>query len=103
MVPCSTYRGLLWRRHFVSQAANPSITTADEYHPSIYGAYLSALVLYGEITGQDPASFGGAEEAAAALGISSTIALQLQQVAHAQIYSGSSAPINQTVDPCSVT
>ena len=91
----------LW--YGINATNNPSITTADEYHPSIYGAYLSALVLYGEITGQDPASFGGAEEAAAALGISSTIALQLQQVAHAQIYSGSSAPINQTVDPCSVT
>jgi len=91
----------LW--YGINGVNNPAITSADEYHPSIYGAYLSALVLYGQITGHDPALLGSGEQAASALGISSTIAMQLQGIAHTQIYSGSSAPINQTVDPCTVT
>lgn len=90
----------LW--YGINATNNPAISSADEYHPSIYGAYLSALVLYGQITGHDPAAFGSSEAAAASLGISATVAAELQQVAHTQVYSGSSAPINQTVDPCSV-
>ena len=91
----------LW--YGINATNNPTITSADEYHPSIYGAYLSALVLYGQITGQDPALLGATEQAAATLGISTTMAVQLQQIAHTQVYSGSTAPINQSTDPCTVT
>ena len=80
---------------------NPTITVADEYHPSIYGAYLSALVLYGQITGQDPAALGSAEAAAASLGISSTLATQLQATAHTQVYSGSTA-YTSNPNPCTI-
>ena len=81
---------------------NPVPATPDEYHPSIYGAYLSALVLYGQITGQDPAALGSSESAAAALGISGALAMQLQGTAHTQVYSGSTAYTSMP-NPCSIT
>jgi len=83
---------------------SPVITCPDEMHPSIYGAYLSTLVLFYRITGVDPRTLGGSELAAAALGISSTMAVSLQQQAYTQVTTGTSAPINQTVtNPCTVT
>ena len=77
----------LW--YGINATNNPSITTADEYHPSIYGAYLSRLLraLWRNHRAGSSLVRRCGREAAAALGISSTIALQLQQVAHAQIYS----------------
>lgn len=57
----------------------------DQFHPSGHGAYLSALTLFGAITGVDPSSFGANEKAAADLGISPLQALQLQRVASEQL------------------
>ena len=57
----------------------------DQFHPNKHGAYLSALVLFGSITRVDPASFGAAEQAARDLDIAPLHALQLQQVASAQL------------------
>ena len=42
----------------------------DYLHASKYGSYLSALVLFGTVTGIDPWSLGASEKAAADLGIS---------------------------------
>lgn len=56
-------------------------TTPTGYHPGTYGAYLSALVLFGKITGDDPINLGANEQAAKDLGISPTIAVQLQYTA----------------------
>ena len=56
-------------------------TTPVGYHPSSYGAYLNALVLFGRITGVDPTSLGASEQAAAALGIPPAVAVELEQVA----------------------
>jgi hypothetical protein len=53
----------------------------DGLHASKYGSYLSALTLFGTLTGQNPAQFGGAELAAAELGISPQDAWALQRVA----------------------
>jgi len=53
----------------------------DGTHASVYGSYLSALTLFGLITGIDPASLGGDERAARDLGISSADALALQRIA----------------------
>lgn len=58
---------------------------ADRFHPSGHGAYLSALTLFGALTGVDPASFGAGEQAARDLGISALHALQLQAVASHQL------------------
>jgi hypothetical protein len=41
----------------------------DNLHASKYGSYLSALTLFGKITGLDPRSLGAGETAAADLGI----------------------------------
>jgi hypothetical protein len=55
--------------------------TEDHFHPSTYGSYLSALMMFGAITGIDPASFGAIEKAATDLGISPLQALRLQGIA----------------------
>ena len=57
----------------------------DGLHASKYGSYLSALVLFGELTGLDPARFGASEIAARDLGIDARSALLLQRVASDQL------------------
>lgn len=53
----------------------------DGLHASKYGSYLSALTLFGRITGVNPFSLGGDEIAARDLGISRADALALQRIA----------------------
>jgi hypothetical protein len=53
----------------------------DRTHASKYGSYLSALTLFGSITGLDPQSLGAGEQAAFDLGISASQARALQRVA----------------------
>lgn len=57
----------------------------DAFHPSKYGSYLSALTLFGTLTGLNPAMFGADEFAARELGISATDAVALQRVAALQL------------------
>jgi hypothetical protein len=58
----------------------------DDYlHASKYGSYLSALVIFGKLTGINPASFGASEKAAADLGIGPGDAVKLQRVAWDQL------------------
>ncbi len=57
----------------------------DGTHASKYGSYLSALTLFGTLTGIDPLSLGADEIAAHDLGISPQQALWLQQVASLQL------------------
>ncbi len=57
----------------------------DRTHASKYGSYLSALTLFGSITGLDPQSLGRQEQAALDLGISESEAWGLQQIAAAQL------------------
>jgi hypothetical protein len=82
---------------------NPVITSPDYLHPSIYGAYLAGLVLFEQITGVNSTTLGSGEKAAAALGISSAQATALQTIAHESVLNESATPINQTVDPCTLT
>jgi len=91
----------LW--YGINPVNNPAITSPDYLHPSVYGAYLSGLVLFQQITGVDVRQLGGQEIAAQQLGIASTGAVQLQMVAWQTVAQESSAPINQTVDPCTLT
>jgi hypothetical protein len=53
----------------------------DGTHASKYGSYLSALTLFGTLTGLDPAQFGPGEQAAAELGIAPADAWALQRIA----------------------
>lgn len=92
---------LLW--YNINAINNPVITAPDLHHPSIYGAYLSGLVLFQQITGTDVRTFGGAENAAQQLGVPATVAVQLQQVAWETVTQESAAPLDQTVDPCTLT
>ncbi len=57
----------------------------DGTHASKYGSYLSALTLFGTLTGRDPASLGLGEIAARDLGISGRDAQLLQRVASLQL------------------
>jgi|JI8StandDraft_2_1071088.scaffolds.fasta_scaffold00889_7 hypothetical protein len=57
----------------------------DGTHASVAGSYLSALTLFGKLTGQDPAQFGAGERAANDLGLSGREAWLLQQVASIQL------------------
>lgn len=57
----------------------------DAFHPSKYGSYLSALTLFGTLTGLNPAMFGADEFAARDLGISANDAIALQRVAALQL------------------
>ena len=57
----------------------------DGTHASVYGSYLSALTLYGTLTGLDPALFGAGELAAQELGISAADAVALQRIASLQL------------------
>lgn len=57
----------------------------DGTHAGVLGSYLSALTLFGTLTGLDPALFGAGEIAARDLGISARDALLLQRVASDQL------------------
>jgi hypothetical protein len=63
----------------------------DGTHASKWGSYLSALTLFGSLTGLNPQMFGAGELAAMELGISAADALVLQHVAAAQL--GFTTPI----------
>ena len=69
------------------EAGKLNLWGADSYHPSIYGAYLNALVLVKQVTGKDPRTLGAKEQAAADLGIAPDIATALQRLAAEQKHS----------------
>ena len=95
------FRGVLpvgeaWLRAMAAGVADPNpydgvafgqvdLWTYDHYHASIFGYYLEALVTFGRITGVDPTRLGANERAADDLGIDPKVAVQLQQVAKAQL------------------
>ena len=62
-------------------AGKIDLWNVDYYHASAWGSYLEALTLFGNMTGLDPRSFGGGDQAASGLGISSAQAIALQNVA----------------------
>jgi PEP-CTERM motif len=62
-----------------------NLWNVDSYHASAWGSYLEALTIYGQITGLDPRSVGGADGAASDLGISSSQAIALQNIAFEQL------------------
>jgi hypothetical protein len=84
--------GQAWNRAIASGLAddNPldgidagkvNLWAPDFYHASVYGYYLEALTIFGNVTGRDPRSLGANEYVARDLGISPAIAASLQQVA----------------------
>ena len=82
---------------WITPAAGLDLWWKDRLHASKYGSYLSALTLFGSITGLDPLSLGSAEQAAADLGISADTALALQQIASQQLGFTTPVPEPQTL------
>lgn len=64
----------------------------DGTHASVHGAYLSALTLFGSITGIDPQSLGASEVAAFDLGILPADVLRLQRVAALELGFAAAVP-----------
>lgn len=88
--------GEAWNRAMRTGVADPNpydgispnqvdLWTYDHYHASAFGYYLEALVVFGNVTGVDPASLGGTECSAFELGFSTDQAAALQQAAHDQL------------------
>ena len=90
--------GQAWNRAIASGLAdaNPydgkvtgiDLWAPDAYHASVYGYYLEALTIFGDVTGRDPRSLGAGEQVARDLGIGAEIAVALQQVAAEQLAEG---------------
>jgi hypothetical protein len=87
--------GQAWNRAFASGLAddNPydgkvtgiNLWAPDAYHGSVYGYYLEALTIFGNITGRDPRSLGAKDQVAKELGIGADTAVALQKVAAEQL------------------
>ncbi len=82
---------------FVETAGALNLWWLDRTHASKYGSYLSALTLFGSITGLDPLSLGVGEQAAIDLGIDAAIALSLQRVASVQLGFTTAVPEPETL------
>ena len=57
----------------------------DNHHGSVYGYYLEALTIFGNVTGHDPRSLGADEQVAKDLGIPAATATALQGFAAEQL------------------
>lgn len=88
--------GQAWNRAMRRGVADPNpydgrafgkidLWSHDQYHASIAGSYLEALVVFGYVTGIDPRTLGPNEKAARDLGLAARVAQALQQVAAAQL------------------
>ncbi len=77
--------GVATRNPYAPDPGKVNLWGPDHYHPSKWGCYLSACVLFGEITGTDPRTLGSTEQAALALGIAPADAVSLQRVAYEQV------------------
>ncbi|HKV53449.1 MAG TPA: hypothetical protein VJN94_02300 [Candidatus Binataceae bacterium] len=89
---------LLW--YGINPVNDPPIKNPDYTHPSVYGAYLSGLVLFVEMTGADVRKLGAREQAAAELGIPGRLASRLQREAWLAVKEFPLTWAGITRDPC---
>ncbi|MFM1896336.1 MAG: hypothetical protein RLZZ385_1410, partial [Pseudomonadota bacterium] len=66
-------------------AGQVDLWTWDHYHASVYGYYLEALVVFGNLTGRDPRSLGTNECSGFELGLSRDEVGKLMAVAYEQL------------------
>jgi hypothetical protein len=88
--------GVATRNIYASDALSDGLIDLwfnDGTHASTAGSYLSALTLFGSLTGLDPIMFGASEIAARDLGLSATDAVALQRVASDQFRASASVPV----------
>ncbi|MDA0348675.1 MAG: PEP-CTERM sorting domain-containing protein [Verrucomicrobia bacterium] len=106
--------GEAWNRAMATGVADPNpydgiafgqvdLWTHDHYHGGTYGYYLSALVVFGELTGLDPRSLGEGERCAFELGVSKTQAAALQQVAFDELSAAESARVLKKFQPVALS
>ena len=76
--------GTATRNPYNPDPAKLNLWAIDYHHPSQWGCYLNACVLFYQLTGVDPRTLGAGELAAVALGIAPTAAVALQQLAYQQ-------------------
>ena len=88
--------GVATRNPYSPDATKLNLWAVDYYHPSKWGSYLNACVLFYKLTGVDPRTLGGSEQAAAALGIAPAAAVVLQQAAYQQVNVVVAAPTATT-------
>jgi hypothetical protein len=62
-------------------AGQMNLWAVDHHHASTHGYYLTALVIFGQVTGLDPRDLGAEEQCAFDLGISKRQAAALQKIA----------------------
>ncbi|MDO7852483.1 DUF4886 domain-containing protein [Hymenobacter convexus] len=85
--------GVALRDPFSPPAGRLNLWASDNHHASKWGAYLSACVLFGQLTGLDPRTLGPAEQAAVDLDIAPPRAVALQAVAYQQLSGGTPLPV----------
>ena len=78
-------QGVALANPYAPETGKVDLWASDYFHPSRYGAYLSACVLVETIAGYDARRLGPHETAAAELGIAPAVAAQLQALAHEQV------------------
>lgn len=89
--------GQVWNRAIAAQVAdaNPydgitpgqiNLWAPDNFHASVYGYYLEALTIFGNVTGRDPRSLGASDAVARELGIAPKTADALQEFASEQLH-----------------
>lgn len=69
-------------------AGKANLWAGDSYHFGPWGSYLEALVIFGQLTGRDPASLGPASRVGRDLGLSAGQARAAQAVASRQWRAG---------------
>ncbi|GAB3576750.1 DUF4886 domain-containing protein [Hymenobacter daeguensis] len=77
--------GVAMPNPYAPETGKLNLWAPDGRHPSFYGAYLNACVLFAELTGHDPRKLGAGEQAAAALGLTPGQAASLQRIAYEQV------------------
>ncbi|MCX6952041.1 MAG: PEP-CTERM sorting domain-containing protein [Verrucomicrobia bacterium] len=106
--------GEAWNRAMAAGVADPNpydgiaagqvdLWTYDHYHGSTFGYYLSALMIFGDLTGLDPRSLGGNERAAYELGLSASQAVALQKVAYDELTATQGRPALAAFKPVKLT
>lgn len=77
-------------------AGKTGLWADDSYHFGPWGSYLEALVIFGQLSGHDPARLGSASRAGQALGLSVAQIEAAQAVASRQLLSPGASPASPT-------
>jgi hypothetical protein len=75
----------------------------DSYHLSAWGSYLEALVIFGRLTGRDPASLGAGSRAGRELGLTAAQIEAAQAVASRQLQAPHGGGVSAPAAPASPT